>query len=589
MTLPAEPCVADRLDRALSVLIADAAIAAQLASDVLALPEADADAGQRAIAHGVLALCALREGEVADGVRHIDAAQVLLGAGAADVRAAQLLEHVRAQWHRREGRLAEAETLLRALHARAEQRPAGDAYLTAAALGIVLSMRGDDDGALETFYGALVLARRSGADTLLVNALNNLGSYHSDLHNFEDARPMLEECLQGALRLGSRRQIIYAAGTLTQCLGLKGRPAEALAVARAHLIGNIRADDLPALQRDEEIAQALLDNGLVDEAEAALGEELHDDTMSNEQATARVCLHARILLQRGRAGEALRLCLDRQAVLQQEGGTSTGAIDRVDLLRVTAQAAAAVADHALAYTQLDHAWAIYERLLGRAAKARRLGLEIVHRLGEAERERDTARRVAAGLESLNASLRAQVAENERLQQQLRLQVLEDPLTGLHNRRYLQETGAALLALARRRGDPLAAGIVDLDHFKRVNDRHGHDAGDRVLQGFARLARGALRASDLVCRSGGEEFVLLLPGADAAQARARLERMLGEFRSVVFEGAGAHFACTFSAGIALPLADESLEHLLRRADVALYAAKAAGRARVVIASEKSIET
>jgi diguanylate cyclase (GGDEF)-like protein len=197
--------------------------------------------------------------------------------------------------------------------------------------------------------------------------------------------------------------------------------------------------------------------------------------------------------------------------------------------------------------------------------------------------------VAAGLESLNASLRAQVAENERLQQQLRLQVLEDPLTGLHNRRYLQETGAALLALARRRGDPLAAGIVDLDHFKRVNDRHGHDAGDRVLQGFARLARGALRASDLVCRSGGEEFVLLLPGADAAQARARLERMLGEFRSVVFEGAGAHFACTFSAGIALPLADESLEHLLRRADVALYAAKAAGRARVVIASEKSIET
>jgi len=276
-------------------------------------------------------------------------------------------------------------------------------------------------------------------------------------------------------------------------------------------------------------------------------------------------------------------------VLQDDDSASTGAIDRVDLLRITARAAAGVADHAFAYTLLEEAWTLYERLLGRAAKARRLGLQIVHRLGQAERERDTARQLAGGLESLNATLRAQVAENERLQDQLRAQALEDPLTGLHNRRYLQDAGAALLALAQRQREPLAAVVVDLDHFKRVNDRHGHDAGDRVLQGFARLARGALRASDLVCRSGGEEFVLLLPGADAAQARARLERLLGEFRTLMFDGGDTHFACAFSAGVALPLPDESLERLLRRADVALYAAKAAGRAQVAIASENSIAT
>jgi two-component system, cell cycle response regulator len=444
-----------------------------------------------------------------------------------------------------------------------------------------MSMQGDDDGALDLFYQALGLARRSGGASLIVNALNNLGSYQSDLYNLEDARTMLEECLQGALRIGSRRQIIYAAGNLVQCLCLMGHAAEALALAREHLIGHIHADDLPALHRDEEIAQVLLDNGLVDEAEAALGDTLHVDPISNEQATARICLQSRILLHRGRPKEALHLCQARKTLLDQDTGTGTGAIDRVDLLRVAAHAAAALADHALAYALLEDAWATYERLLGRAAKARRLSLQIAHRLRQTEQERDTARQIAAGLESLNASLQAQVAENERLQDQLRAQTLEDPLTGLHNRRYLLQAGATLLSLLRRRDQPMAASILDLDHFKQVNDRHGHEAGDRVLRGFADLLRRHTRVGDIVCRHGGEEFVLLFPGADAAQAAARLREHLANLQAQRFDGAEpGGFTCSFSAGVsAWRGGDEGLEALLARADAALYAAKAAGRARV----------
>ncbi len=579
----------DLSDRALSLLFADGAAASRLASEILQTPAAES--GQRAVAHALRALYELREGEVEEGLRQRDAATALVDASAAGVRAADLLQQVQAQWHRREGRLDEAEALLRPLHGRAEQRPVIDAYVTTGALGIVLSMTGDDHGALDMFFQGLALARRSGEDALLVNALNNLGSYQSDLHNLEDATPLLEECLAGARRLGSRRQMIYAAGNLVQCLCLMGHAARALEIAREHLIGRIQSDDLPSLHRDEEIAHALLDNGLVDAAESALGGEAHVDPMSNELATARVWLGARILLARGRAGEALQLCLKRQELLNEQGEEGTVAIDRVNLLRVAAQAADQTGDHALAYRLLNDAFAKHEQLLGRAARSRQLSLQISHRVSHAEWERDSARQATIQLEALNASLQSQVIETERLRLRLQAQALEDPLTGLYNRRHLLDAGSALLSLLRRRAEPLAVVMVDLDHFKQVNDRHGHEAGDRVLRGFAELARGEMRAEDVVCRYGGEEFVLLLPGARALQAAARVDELLRRFGDMRFEGAeGVVFSCNFSAGVADSVnVDEALPALLARADAALYIAKEAGRACVQMAPPPGVST
>ena len=572
---------ADEIDHALATLIADGAAAARLAASVL--QSASPNPGRQALAHAVLALHAFREGELDQGLQQLALAEPLIDASADGTRAAALLQHARALWHRREGRMAESAALLRPLHEQAEQRPSIDAYLTAGALGVALTLQGDDVGALDLFYQALALARRSGADSLLVNALNNLGSYQSDLHNLEDAAPLLQECLAGALRLGSRRQIIYAAGNLVQCLCLMGEPAQALAVARSHLIGRIHAADPPALHRDEEIAQALLDNGLVDEAEAALGGEAHVDPMSNELATARVWLAARMRLARGQPERALQLCLARQTLLQQQGEAGTVAIDRVNLARVAAQSAHAVGDHALAYQLLERAFAKHEALLGRAARSRQLSLQISHRLRQAEWERDAAQQMATRLETLNSSLQAQMVETQRLQQRLRAQALEDPLTGLHNRRHLMDAGAALLALLHRRQQPLAVVLVDLDHFKRVNDQHGHEAGDRVLKTFADLARQAMRADDIVCRYGGEEFALLIPGASAALAATMLTQLLQQFSAVGFDdGAGGSFSCSFSAGVAATgTADDALPALLARADAALYVAKGAGRARVAL--------
>jgi diguanylate cyclase (GGDEF)-like protein len=570
------------LERALALLHADGAAAARLAAQAAQAPWARAP--DRALALVVQAIHELRAGSAADGLLRLAEAESLNQQAGPFARVDDLLISARAAGLRREGRPAEAEAMLEPLHRRASARPPVDAYLAASALGVLHSMRGHDLGALDLFYQALSLARRSGEPGLLVNALNNLGSYQSDLYNLDDAAPLLEECLEGALRLGSHRQIIFAAGNLVQCLCLMGQPARALALAREHLQGRIRADDPPALQRDEEMAQVLLDNGLVDDAAAVLARQPQNDPLSNEMATARVWLQARLLLTRGQPAEALQLCLRRRDWLDQTGEESTVALDRMNLHRVASQAAAELGNHALAYQLLQQAFATHEQLLGRAARSRHLSLQITHRLRQAEQERDSAQEMAARLGVLNTTLQAQVAENERLQAQLRAQALEDPLTGLHNRRHLMEAGAALLSLLRRRSEPLALVLIDLDHFKRVNDVHGHEAGDAVLTGFAELTRHETRAEDLACRYGGEEFVLLLPGAQAAQAASRMGSLLQKFQALRFSGnEGAAFGCSFSAGVAVSLGqEEALQALLARADAALYEAKQAGRGRVQMA-------
>ncbi|MBN8489416.1 MAG: GGDEF domain-containing protein, partial [Burkholderiales bacterium] len=248
-------------------------------------------------------------------------------------------------------------------------------------------------------------------------------------------------------------------------------------------------------------------------------------------------------------------------------------------------AAQAVGELALACALHERAFAIHEHLLGRAARSRRLSLQITHRLALAEWERDAARRDHDRLATLNARLQAQVAENDRLQQRLRAQALEDPLTGVHNRRHLLEAGPAMLAQAQGRQEPLALVMVDLDHFKRVNDQHGHELGDQVLRGFAQLARRRSRAEDLVCRYGGEEFVLLMAGADAPRAAERLRNLLQDFQALTFAGAhGAILHCSFSAGVvASGSLGDDLHELLAQADAALYRAKQLGRSRVELAT------
>jgi len=183
----------------------------------------------------------------------------------------------------------------------------------------------------------------------------------------------------------------------------------------------------------------------------------------------------------------------------------------------------------------------------------------------------------ASMAVIAAVVRSLAARNGRLVTRLTIESRVDPLTGLLNRRGLEERVAAELARAQRETRPVAVVAVDIDHFKRINDERGHAAGDRALVWLASTLAEHTRGSDIVARVGGEEFVLVLPGMDGASAREFATRLL---RSVA---AGAHEpTLTISAGVAWGLAPIAAQPLFDAADRGLYAAKHAGRNRVELA-------
>lgn len=174
--------------------------------------------------------------------------------------------------------------------------------------------------------------------------------------------------------------------------------------------------------------------------------------------------------------------------------------------------------------------------------------------------------------------------NVRLRDALRLQSIRDPLTGLYNRRYLEEMLQRETRRAVRAELSLGLLMLDLDHFKNFNDTYGHDAGDTVLRETAALLAKSVRAEDIVCRFGGEEFVIILPMADFKASHARAERIRSKLRELTVTHHGQSLGMiTVSVGVAaLPQHGTAPSELLELADAALYRAKRDGRDRVVAA-------
>ncbi len=158
---------------------------------------------------------------------------------------------------------------------------------------------------------------------------------------------------------------------------------------------------------------------------------------------------------------------------------------------------------------------------------------------------------------------------------------EDALTGALNRRGLDQTLNREIARAQRTRTAMSVAMLDLDQFKQVNDRHGHDAGDRMLVHFTALIRSVMRKSDALARYGGEEFTLILPETDARGAHKLLERLREVQRRTPLLYEGKSLTLTFSAGIATLQAEDNGALILRRADSALLAAKEAGRDNIQI--------
>jgi diguanylate cyclase (GGDEF)-like protein len=158
----------------------------------------------------------------------------------------------------------------------------------------------------------------------------------------------------------------------------------------------------------------------------------------------------------------------------------------------------------------------------------------------------------------------------------------DYLTGICNRRAIEDLATRSIAAARRHGVPMAIMIVDVDHFKRINDEFGHQAGDVALVETVKRIRDSLRSEDLVGRLGGEEFVAVMPSTDAASALAAAERMRSSFADEKMKIGDQELLITVSIGVAvLDAQDQVYSHLLRRADRAMYAAKTAGRNKVML--------
>lgn len=177
---------------------------------------------------------------------------------------------------------------------------------------------------------------------------------------------------------------------------------------------------------------------------------------------------------------------------------------------------------------------------------------------------------------------AELTAQKELEERLRTLAITDELTGTFNRRHFLELGANELKRAERHGHATSLAMLDLDHFKAINDRFGHPAGDEALRAVAAVLRREVRGADVLGRIGGEEFALLLPETQIAQAEAMVERIRRLLSERPYEGGGlpAGQRITVSIGLAEQRPGETIGELLRRADAALYRAKAAGRNRVM---------
>ena len=205
-------------------------------------------------------------------------------------------------------------------------------------------------------------------------------------------------------------------------------------------------------------------------------------------------------------------------------------------------------------------------------------IEVLVELAHSALREIRLRKALRDADALNQQLLAQLQKVDELNRALSELATTDALTGLRNRRAFDHSLQLELAIVDRRDAPLSLLMLDVDHFKRINDSLGHEAGDKVLLAIARLLSGCARVIDVVARVGGEEFAVILPNTDAQGALEVAERM----RIAVAQANWLGHPTTISLGVATLQEKEDAGGLYARADAALYAAKTAGRNRVISA-------
>ncbi len=426
-----------------------------------------------------------------------------------------------------------------------------------------LTVVGDLQGALESFREGLELARRLGDRQTEGVLLYSLGFFHGQL---EESVPY-EEYTRIALalfrELGDQQRVALCLNNLAGSISRRQRYEEAMACY---------AEAMPiALALGWQRGQALIlggEGGVLfhqGQVEEGTRKYLESNAILAElgdvfQLTRHLGLLGRALITAGRPTDALP---HLEAALRHAEAHGFE-LEVSQVMELLSRVHEALGDAPAALRALRR-----HLQLGTAAASRRTEetvryLKLEHRMAAARRE-------AEHQASRNAEL-ARLAST-------------DALTGLYNRRSMQELGEREIARCRRTGRKLAVMLADVDHFKRINDEHGHAVGDEVLVELGARLQANFRAVDLVARWGGEEFCVLLVETDADGAVVTAERLRRALAQRPFETAAGPLDVTMSVGIAgLRDAAEGLPELLRRADAAMYAAKKGGRDRFVVSDE-----
>jgi len=555
----------------------------------------------RGEAHFHVAYALLRTGQADAAIEHIELARASFAAHD-DARGLLMCDQCDALHLQIQGRLQDAlalhlQILSRSTHV--TRRPI-DLYICHNARAVTRKLLGQHDYMLLDFYEAHAAAKACDSPGPHITSLTNLGGSHTDLWNLGEAQKLSEEALDLAEAASAWSSFAVAVFNLAQIydgLGLRERcraMLERIEHNRHRMLPGVLARNTPLMAiahlcaGDIEGAGVWLDTTKTPQVEP---------TNRTDQARAK----ASWLLAVGRAGEAHEV-IQAHLLAPPQAELKDPPYSRMRLLQVATDVCESLGDATCALRHLRDAQRLYETLVSRSARAGFIATQVAHETAVARDDRDRAREAQERAEvdrrrlatlnlaleermresqRLNDALQQKIAEAEALQVMLRDQAVRDPLTGLHNRRYLAEASDERIQLARRHGTSIAIVLIDIDHFKQINDLYGHGRGDDVLQAFARLLRERMRRSDVICRFGGEEFVLLVDSCDPAALDEILATTMRQFRDMRF-GAGEDLVddCTFSAGIAeLGVDGADFESLVRVADSRMYRAKSAGRARV----------
>jgi diguanylate cyclase (GGDEF)-like protein len=382
---------------------------------------------------------------------------------------------------------------------------------------------------------------------------------------------------------------------------LRDFPAAIVEYEKARELSVTLKDKLGVAFSDLDICELQIDSGQLDEARRRCDDALRafEAADANDVAVqARVAL-ARVDLLEGKAARALTTL---NGVLRN-GGADLPHRRVAPLFKLRSHANAALGKFADSYLDLNEylrrQTAVDEARRVRQAATLRARFETnrqLERNAELKRELVTARErqaqqkrwtaVAAGTGAVViALLMIQINSIRRHRRQLAIFANQDSLTGLPNRRHAYELAIAAMEQAAVDKVPLTVALIDLDHFKSINDRCGHAAGDKVLQEFALACRASVRDSDVLGRWGGEEFLFVMPGASLETAVIALERLRAQALRIQLPATGGGLRVCLSAGLATVEPNvKSLDELIASADAALYHAKRDGRDRVRIADE-----